>query len=134
ITVADVMAHRSGLNAFDPDDTVTIQDMTDWARCVEPLAAMAPLWEPGSAMSYHALTYGFIIGEIIRRITGKTPGTFFANAITRPLDLDLWIGLPEREERRVVPHFAEASGLNAEQMTGLLAAMGIDTTTRNARA
>ncbi len=134
ITVADVMAHRSGLNAYDPDDAPNIQDMTDWARCVEPLAAMAPLWEPGTAMSYHALTYGFIIGEIIRRITGKTPGTFFADAIARPLDLNLWIGLPAREEARVAPHFSDAGGLSAEQMSAFLGALGIDATTRNARA
>ncbi|HEY1707505.1 MAG TPA: serine hydrolase domain-containing protein [Rhizomicrobium sp.] len=134
ITVADVMAHRAGLNAFDPDDTLTIREMTDWTRCTNALAAMAPLWEPGTAMSYHALTYGFIIGEIIRRISGKTPGTFFADEITHPLGLDLWIGLPEREEPRVAPHFAEQSGLNAEQMTALLNGFGIDTTTRNARA
>jgi CubicO group peptidase (beta-lactamase class C family) len=134
ITVADVMAHRAGLNTFDPDDFLSIQDLTNWTRCTQALAAMAPLWEPGSAMSYHALTYGYIVGEVIRRITGKTPGTFFAEEIARPLGLDLWIGLPEREEARVAPHYSQAPGLNAEQMTGLLGMLGIDTTTRHARA
>jgi len=134
ITVADVMAHRSGLNAFDPDDDITIKDMNDWSRITDALAKMAPLWEPGSATSYHALTYGFIVGEVIRRITGKTPGTFFADEITGPLGLDLWIGLPEREEPRVAHHYSEAAGLNLEQMKGLLGMLGINTTTRSARA
>ncbi len=134
ITVADAMAHRAGLNAFDPDSGLSIRDMTDWSRCVDALAAMAPLWEPGTAMSYHALTYGFLIGEVIRRITGKTPGTFFADEIARPLGLDLWIGLPEREEARVAPHFSDAPALTAEQIGGLLGMLGIDVTTRSARA
>lgn len=134
ITVADVLAHRAGLNAFDPDSGITIYSTTNWNHCVEAIAAMSPLWEPGTAMSYHALTYGYIIGEIIRRITGKTPGTYFADTITRPLGLDLWIGLPEREEKRVAPHFADRHAPTAEQMTALLRAMGIDTTTRHARA
>ncbi|HWD29483.1 MAG TPA: serine hydrolase domain-containing protein [Rhizomicrobium sp.] len=134
ITVADAMAHRAGLNSFDPDIDLSIADMGDWTRCTGALAAMAPLWEPKSAMSYHALTFGFLIGEVIRRITGKTPGTFFAEAITGPLGLDLWIGLPAREEHRVAPHFSEHAGLTVEQITALLSALGIDTASRMARA
>jgi CubicO group peptidase (beta-lactamase class C family) len=134
ITVADAMAHRAGLNSFDPDSTIGIHDLTHWTRCTEALAAMAPLWEPGSAMSYHALTYGYIVGEIIRRITGKTPGIFFAEEVAGPLGLDLWIGLPEREEPRVAPHFSDRPGLTGEQAAAMLGAFGIDTTTRNARA
>lgn len=134
ITVAETMSHRSGLNTFDADSDIGVDALGDWTRCTGALAAMAPLWEPGSAMSYHALTYGYIIGEVIRRITGKTPGTFFAEEIAGPLGLDLWIGLPEREEPRVAPHFSDRPGLTAEQMTGLLGALGIDTTSRHARA
>jgi CubicO group peptidase (beta-lactamase class C family) len=134
ITVADALAHRAGLNAFDPDDNIGIKDMVDWNRCTDALAVMAPLWEPGSAMAYHALTYGFIVGEVIRRITGKTPGTFFAEEIAGRLGLDLWIGLPEREETRVAPHYIPQSTLNVEQITAMLGALGIDTTSRQARA
>ncbi|MBS0472923.1 MAG: beta-lactamase family protein [Proteobacteria bacterium] len=134
ITVAQVMSHRSGLNTFDADSDIGIEALADWSRCTAALAAMAPLWEPGSAMSYHALTYGYIVGEVIRRITGKTPGTFFAEEIAGPLGLNLWIGLPEGEEPRVAPHFSDRPGLTAEQMTGLLGALGIDTTSRHARA
>src|ERR1700761_3984891 len=64
ITVADTLAHRAGLNAFDPDNGPALSDMGDWKRCTEALAQMEPLWEPGSAFSYHALTYGFLVGEV----------------------------------------------------------------------
>lgn len=134
ITVADVLAHRAGLSSFDPDKWIAIRDLGDWTRCVEAIAAMPPLWEPRSAFSYHAVTYGFLVGELIRRITGKMPGQFFAEEIARPLDLELWIGLPEREEPRVAPFYSERQGLTAEQMTALLGALGIDTTSRHARA
>ncbi len=134
ITVADVLAHRAGLSSFDPDSGIEIADLGDWGRCVGALAAMAPLWQPRSAFSYHAVTYGFLVGELIRRITGKMPGDFFAEAIARPLALDLWIGLPAGEEPRVAPFFSERQGLTTEQLTALLSGFGIDTTTRHARA
>ena len=134
ITVADAMAHRAGLNTFDPDDFIAIADMADWSRCTAAIARMAPLWEPGTAMSYHALTYGYIVGEVIRRITGKSPGTFFAEEIARPLGLDLWIGLPQSEEPRVAAFFSDRPGLSAEQMGAVFGALGIDPTSRHARA
>jgi len=134
ITVADVLAHRAGLSSFDPDSWIAIRDLGDWTRCVNALAAMKPLWEPRSAFSYHAVTYGFLVGELIRRITGKMPGRFFAQEIARPLGLNLWIGLPAREEPRVAPFYSERQGLTVEQMTGLLNGLGIDTTSRHARA
>ena len=134
ITVGDVLAHRAGLSSFDPDSWIAIGDLGDWEACVGALAAMRPLWAPRSAFSYHAITYGFLVGELIRRITGKMPGDFFAEEIARPLGLDLWIGLPAREETRVAPFYSERAGLSVEQMTGLLGALGIDTATRHARA
>ncbi|MBP6014278.1 MAG: beta-lactamase family protein [Alphaproteobacteria bacterium] len=134
ITVGDVLAHRSGLSSFDPDAWIAIRDLGDWARCAGSLAAMRPLWEPRSAFSYHAVTYGFLVGELIRRITGKMPGQFFAEEIARPLGLELWIGLPPREAPRVAPFYSERQGLSAAQMTALLGGLGIDTTTRHARA
>jgi CubicO group peptidase (beta-lactamase class C family) len=134
ITVADVLAHRAGLSSFDADSGIAIGDLGDWTRCVEALAAMQPLWTPRSAFSYHAVTYGFLVGELIRRITGKMPGDFFAEEIARPLDLALWIGLPAREEPRVAPFYSERQSLSAEQMAALLASLGIDTTTPHARA
>lgn len=134
ITVTDVLAHRAGLNAFDPDSGLALRDTADWQRCTEALAAMAPLWEPGTAFAYHALTQGFLLGEVIRRVTGKSPGTFFAEEIAGPLGLDLWIGLPERDEPRFAPHYSERPVVNPEQMMALLKALDIDLTTRQARA
>ena len=65
------------------------------------LAAQAPLWEPGTASGYHAITQGYLIGEVVRRITGKTIGTFFREEIAGPLGADFWIGLPASEDDRV---------------------------------
>jgi CubicO group peptidase (beta-lactamase class C family) len=82
--------------------------LLDWNRCVTVLAEMKPLWTPGTAFMYHSLTYGYLVGEVMRRITGKTVGRFFAEEVAGPLNLDLWIGLPEQEEHRVAPIFSSA--------------------------
>ncbi|MEI9996808.1 MAG: serine hydrolase domain-containing protein [Rhizomicrobium sp.] len=124
--VADLLAHRAGLFGFDPAAGMGPRDLLDWERCTTALAAMAPLWEPGTAYMYHAVTYGFLVGEVIRRITGKMPGDFFAEEIAGPLGLDLWIGLPAGEEARVAPHFSSRKGLDPEQMKLLAAGLGID--------
>jgi CubicO group peptidase (beta-lactamase class C family) len=96
ITVAMVLAHRAGLAAVDGD--VGIDDVLGWDGVVSAIAAQAPQWVPGSAHGYHARTYGWITGEIIRRITGRTAGQFFAEEIARPLGLRYWIGLPAEFE------------------------------------
>jgi CubicO group peptidase (beta-lactamase class C family) len=96
ITVAMVLAHRAGLAAVDGD--VGIDDVLGWDGVVAAIAAQAPQWKPGSAHGYHARTYGWITGEIIRRITGVTVGQFFAGEIAGPLGLRYWIGLPAEIE------------------------------------
>ena len=65
------------------------------------LAAQAPLWEPGTASGYHVVTFGFLIGEVVRRITGKSLGTVFREEIAEPLGADFHIGLPASEDCRV---------------------------------
>ena len=67
------------------------------------LAAQAPWWEPGTASGYHALTQGYLIGEIVRRITGDTIGTWFARWVAKPLDADFHIGLPASEDHLCTP-------------------------------
>ncbi|AXB41099.1 serine hydrolase domain-containing protein [Amycolatopsis albispora] len=94
-----LLSHRAGLPAFHLDGT----DLLDWDRCTAELAALTPEWVPGKAFAYHSTTYGFLVGEVIRRVTGSTPGRFFDAEIARPLGLDLWIGLPEAQEHRVAP-------------------------------
>jgi CubicO group peptidase (beta-lactamase class C family) len=68
---------------------------------VTALAAQRPFWEPGTDHGYHALTYGWLVGEVVRRVTGRSLGTFLAEEIATPLKLDLWIGLPKNESHRV---------------------------------
>ncbi|QFU92196.1 serine hydrolase domain-containing protein [Amycolatopsis sp. YIM 10] len=97
--VAFLLSHRAGLPAFDLDG----EDLLDWDRCVAALAALTPAWAPGTAFAYHSTTYGFLVGEVIRRVTGTTVGRFFDEELARPLGLDLWIGLPAARENRVSP-------------------------------
>ena len=110
ISVRDVLAHRSGLSA--PRHPLSLADVLDWEKVTAALAAQAPLWPPGSAHAYHTLTHGWLIGEVIRRITGKTVGQYFAEAVAGPLDADAWIGLPPGLEDRVA-HLEVGPGLAA---------------------
>lgn len=99
VTVAQLMSHQSGLPYVDAP--LTIDDILSVGPVVEALAAQAPIWEPGTAHGYHAVTYGWLAGELVRRVDGRSIGTYFAEEVAGPLDLDFWIGLPESEEPRV---------------------------------
>ncbi len=99
IEVRHVMGHTSGLSGWE--EPLAAEDLADWELCTSRLAAQAPWWEPGTASGYHALTQGFLIGEIVRRITGESLGTFFAREVAGPLGADFHIGLPESEDHRV---------------------------------
>ncbi len=99
IPVRWLLSHRSGLPVVDA--RLTPSDVFAWDPIVAALAAQRPLWEPGTAHGYHAVTYGFLVGEVIRRVSGKSPGRLFADEIAGPLGLEMWIGLPEDEEPRV---------------------------------
>ncbi|NKI70184.1 serine hydrolase [Collimonas pratensis] len=99
ITVAQLMSHTSGLSGWRP--AVSGADFYDWDKVTSMLAAQAPLWEPGTASGYHVYTFGFLIGEVVRRITGKSLGTVFREEIAEPLGADFWIGLPGSEDHRV---------------------------------
>ncbi len=99
IKVRQLLSHTSGVSGWD--QPVTIDDVYDWDKSTAMLAAQAPWWEPGTASGYHALTYGHLIGEVIRRITGRRPGEFFAAQIAGPLGADFHIGLAPSEFPRV---------------------------------
>lgn len=101
ITIRQVLSHRAGIPCFDR--VVTVDDMARWDPIVEQIAALAPIWEPGTCHGYHTITFGWILGEVIRRVTGMTPGKFLRNRIAPQLGLDMWIGLPEEEESRYAP-------------------------------
>ncbi|MFD7233613.1 serine hydrolase domain-containing protein [Streptomyces sp. NPDC059881] len=125
-TVADLLAHRAGLPAFvDHAEGVEVAGLLDRDSLVRGLAAMPPVWEPGSAYLYHALTYGHLIGEVVRRVTGMSIGAFFDQEVARPLGLDLWIGLPLEEEHRFVPQFAVEPAPTAEQIAAAIAGFGL---------
>jgi CubicO group peptidase (beta-lactamase class C family) len=99
IKVRQVLSHTSGVAGWDPP--VTLDDLYDWDKSTARLAAQAPWWEPGMGSGYHGLSYGHLIGEVIRRITGQRLGVFFAAEIAVPLGADFHIGLPPSEFHRV---------------------------------
>src|ERR1700728_909265 len=99
IEVRHVMGHTSGLSGWE--QPLAAEELADWELCTSRLAAQAPWWEPGTASGYHALTQGFLIGEIVRRVTGTSLGAFFAREVAGPLGADFHIGLPESEDSRV---------------------------------
>ncbi len=99
VTVAQVMSHQDGLAGLaEPMDPGL---WLDWNAIVDKLAAMAPLWPPGTASGYHPITYGFTAGEIFRRVDGRTMGRALREDLAEPFGLDLWIGLPDAEFARV---------------------------------
>lgn len=93
------LSHRAGVPAVDAP--VTLDDVVGWDRVVAAVAAQRPEWEPGSAHGYHARSFGWILGEVVRRVTGRSIGRFFAEEVTGPLGLDWWIGLPPAVEPRI---------------------------------
>lgn len=99
IVVRQVMAHTSGLSGWD--QPIAIEDLYNWDVATQKLAAQAPWWEPGTASGYHALTQGYLIGEIVRRVSGRSLGQFFAQEIAGPLGADFHIGLDPSQYWRV---------------------------------
>jgi CubicO group peptidase (beta-lactamase class C family) len=99
IPVSYLLSHQAGLAWIDAE--MSLEDALSWDPVVDALAQQVPHWKPGSRHGYHATTYGWLVGEVIRRITGMSVGTYFHDEIAAPLGLDFWIGLPESEEPRV---------------------------------
>jgi CubicO group peptidase (beta-lactamase class C family) len=99
VLVRHIMSHTSGLSGWD--QPVSVDDLYDWDKSTAMLAAQAPWWTPGSASGYHAISQGHLIGEVVRRVTGLSLGTFFSDVVTTPLGADFHIGLPESEFDRV---------------------------------
>nr|WP_145488013.1 MULTISPECIES: serine hydrolase domain-containing protein [Streptomyces] len=99
IPVRWLLSHQAGLIALD--QPVPLNEALAWHPMTAALAAQRPLWTPGTAHGYHGRTWGWLVGEVIRRASGQTPGRFFADEIAAPLGLDFFIGLPADERARV---------------------------------
>lgn len=137
VTVADVLGHRSGV--IGPRTRLNSSDAADWDLVCRQLAAAQPWWEPGTAQGYHMVSFGFILGEVVRRVSGRTLGEYLRTEIAEPMGIDVHIGLPTAEHRRCAemvnkPHIRDvlaASGapghpqsLDEHPMAGLSVAMG----------
>ncbi|MDJ0342394.1 serine hydrolase domain-containing protein [Streptomyces sp. H10-C2] len=99
VTVRDVLAHRAGVPALDVP--LTPEQALDGVSGPRAVAAQAPLFPPGSTHGYHAQTYSWLLGELVLRASGRSLGRYIAEEITRPLGLDLWVGLPPGQAHRV---------------------------------
>src|SRR5947207_11963910 len=105
ITLAQLLSHQAGLCALDRR-----VDVVDYDAVIRALETQTPLWRPGIAHGYHARTFGFLLDELVRRIAGKTLSDYWQENFARPLHLDFWIGLPEKENLRVATVYAAKSG------------------------
>ena len=99
ITLRQALAHRAGLSYLDQD--LTRAEVIAWYPVIEAIEQQAPHHLPTDGHAYHALTIGWLVGEVIRRITGLTPGTYFRQTLGEPLSLNTWIGIPESERDKV---------------------------------
>jgi CubicO group peptidase (beta-lactamase class C family) len=137
ITVAMVLGHRSGV--IGPRARLHWADCPDWDAVCAHIAAAEPWWAPGTAQGYHMVSFGFILGEVLRRVTGRTLGQYLRTEIAEPLGIDLHIGLPAREHRRCAemvnkPHIRDVladggapehpESLAEHPMAGMAVAMG----------
>ncbi|MDX3747053.1 serine hydrolase domain-containing protein [Streptomyces sp. AK08-02] len=101
VLVRQLLGHTAGLPVWDAP--MTVEDLYDWPLATARLAAQAPAWKPGAEGGYHAVTFGHLVGEVVRRVTGRTLGAFFAEEIAGPLGADFHIGLPREHDHRVSP-------------------------------
>ena len=123
VTVTDLLAHRAGLAWVD--EKLTFDDVVRWDPVAEALARQAPSWPPGTKHGYHATTFGWLVGEVIRRVSGKSVGTYLRDEIAAPLGAEFYIGLPAAQEPRVarlVSFLDAASGSSGDRLASLASA------------
>jgi CubicO group peptidase (beta-lactamase class C family) len=119
IPVRWLFSHKAGLAAIDR--SLGLDDVLAWTPVVDALAAQRPLWEPGTAHGYHTWTYGWLAGEVIRRVAGTTVGKFVAERIAMPVQAEFWIGLPEAINPRVAPILSTPAPAPGEPLDPLAA-------------
>ncbi len=116
VKVSHLMSHSSGLSGWK--EPITTADLYDWEKVTALLAAQAPFWPPGTAPGYHAITQGYLVGEVVRRVTGQSLGTVFRREIAEPLGADFHIGLPASEDHRVAELLPPPPGAAIEDGPG----------------
>lgn len=120
IPVGWLLSHRSGL--IDTDERLTLEQALDWDTVTTALAASTPAWKPGTAHGYHAITFGWLVGEVVRRVSGMGFGEFFAAEFADPLGLEFWIGLPDEQQPRVAPLIPMGGSAPGEEAPPMMAA------------
>ncbi|MFJ8942775.1 serine hydrolase domain-containing protein [Streptomyces sp. NPDC102395] len=113
VLVRHLLSHRAGLAGLR--EPHSLDELYDWELTVARLAATEPWWEPGTRSGYHALTYGFLVGEVVRRVSGLLPGAFLEREVTGPLGVDFTIGLPEKEAGRAAEMVHPRAATSSEQ-------------------
>ena len=127
IPVRWLLSHQAGLPVIDTP--LTFEEALAWDPVIRALEAQRPLWQPGTEHVYHSMTFGYLVGEIVRRISGKSLGTFFADEVARPLKLHAWIGLPEAQDTKVARlHYAKPFTLE-DVTAGMIETTGLDADT-----
>jgi CubicO group peptidase (beta-lactamase class C family) len=138
VKVSHLMSHSAGLSGWR--EPISQGDLYDWEKATALLAAQAPFWEPGTASGYHGMTQGYLVGEVVRRITGKSLGTVFREEIAEPLGADFHIGLPASEDPRVAdlipppPGSAIGDGEQSPLLANMSGNPGIDVMATRTRA
>ena len=125
VTTRHLLTHQAGLPVLD--EPITFTECHDPHLVASRLAAQTPRWAPGRAHGYHPLTFGWLVGEVVRRVGGRTVGRMLADEVAGPLGLDLWIGLPPEREptvARLVPGRFDLSGMRPDD-PGLVFAAAI---------
>ncbi|WP_405640871.1 serine hydrolase domain-containing protein [Streptomyces sp. NBC_00019] len=113
VLVRHLLSHRAGLSG--PREPHSLEQLYDWELTTRRLAETEPWWEPGSRSGYHALTYGFLVGEVVRRVSGLLPGAFLEREVTGPLGIDFTVGLPEKEYGRAAELVHPPAASSSEQ-------------------
>ncbi|MGW2237922.1 serine hydrolase domain-containing protein [Streptomyces sp. NPDC001759] len=113
VLVRHLLSHRSGLSGLREPHSV--EQLYDWELTTRRLAATEPWWEPGTVSGYHALTFGHLVGEVVRRISGRSPGAFLEREVTGPLEIDFTVGLPEKEAGRAAELVHPPAASDSEQ-------------------
>lgn len=118
ITVRQVFSHQSGL--VHVKGRVPVDGFSDWQTIIALIEDSSPFYRPGTRVGYHALTHGYLIGELVRRISGQSIGDFFRDHLASPLGLDFWLGLPDAQHHRVARVVAADPPQDVSGLTALL--------------